>query len=78
MNNAMNLIETDAEIQRAWTVTVTDEQIDDSMHTTPLEDEQASFGSNADVMMTITRSESRGFIAGEVDRIYAGGTQAKV
>lgn len=44
------------------------------MHTTPSEKFQESDGSDVGFMVKIVRSDIKGLIAEEVDRIYAGRT----
>lgn len=74
----MNPIETDAEVERAWVTALLDDHIDDQMHTATLKDERANYGSDANVMETIARSEINDMIVEKVYSIYAERTQAVV
>lgn len=48
------------------------------MHTTPLEDERANYGGNADIILTIAKSEIKDLIAEKAARIYPESAQAEV
>lgn len=65
----MNLIETGAEVERAWFATFLDDQVDDPMQTTPSEEGFKSFASNAGSMLAIARSEIERLISQEFDRV---------
>lgn len=76
MNNGMNPVKTEADVERAWFAALLDEQIENPRHITLSVEELASYGNDADVMMTIARREIKRFIAAEAEQIYAERTQA--
>lgn len=78
MNTKTNPMETDADVERAWVGALSDEQIDDPMHTTPSEGKRASYSSDADNMMTIARSTIKGSVAVDTDCIHTLRTPTKV
>lgn len=67
----MKRIETNADVERAWIAALSREQVSNPMHTTPPEDDCASYGNDTDVMATIAKSEIRELVAVWVGRIYA-------
>lgn len=75
--HGVNTIEPNADVERAR-VALYSENDDDLIHTTPSEDEFKNYGSNADVMVTLARSNIKRLIAEKVDRNYPKRTQAEV
>lgn len=69
--------EKDVDDGRAWVGALSDEHINDLMHTTPLENEFESYVNIADVIMTVCGSEINGLIAKKVDRVYAKHIQSE-
>lgn len=78
MLNGFSPIEADADVECALLAPLYNEQVDDPMLTTPLEDKPTSYGSEAGIMITIARSKILGFIAEKVDCIYSERTRAEV
>lgn len=76
--NGMNLIKTDADVERAWVSALWDIQIDDSMHTLPSEDKLEKYENDADVIPTGPRSKITSLMAEKADYIYPKRTWAEV
>lgn len=78
MKSGIDPIETDADVECAWAATKLNAQIDNLMHTTPLEDESVNYSRDADILMNITNSEIKSLNAEEVNIIYAERTEVEV
>lgn len=70
-------MQTNADVDNVWVAALSNEQVDDSMPTNPSEEERDNYGNDADVVMTIARSDVNGLIAEKGDFTYAERTQAK-
>lgn len=64
-------IKNNADVDRALGTALSDEQCEDAMHMTSSEDERANYGSDADIMMAIVKSEIKGLNAEEANLFYA-------
>lgn len=73
----MNTIEAYADVTRACNPALSDEHVEALLHTTPWEDDRANYGTDNDVLMKISKSETRYFITEEFDRILAKRTLAE-
>lgn len=71
MNIRVHLIKIDADVDRTWVAVLSNEQIDNLMHTKPSEEELANFSNDADVIIKIARNKVKDLMAEEVNRIYA-------
>lgn len=58
INYRVNSLETRAGFKRAWLSALSDERIDDPIHTAPLRVKRASYASDTDVLMTNSRAKS--------------------
>lgn len=63
MNNATNLNETNAHVERLWVAALSNEHIGSLMHATPSDDERVVYGKDASTIMTISKSEIEGLIS---------------
>lgn len=59
--NEMNPSETDADVERTCPAPLPDEQIDDPMYTALRNDKRANYCSDANVVIAISKSKTRGF-----------------
>lgn len=78
VNSGLNPIESNVDVGRVWVTSLSDEQIDSPMRTTPLEEEQANFGNAAEIMTTTAKSEIKDLFAEEAHLIYVEHIQAEV
>lgn len=78
INNGINPIETAADVKRARIAALSNEQIDNPIHTIPSKDERANYGIYANIMMMIGKTKIKDLIPEKVDHIYADCTQAEV
>lgn len=78
LNSALSPIKTDADVQRACVIALSDERIIVAIHTTPEKVKLVSYGNDADVMTKRARIETNGSIAEKGDRIYEDRTPLKV
>lgn len=76
-NTGMEPIVTTVDVERARFAALSDDQIDDAMHTKPSEDNLTSYGNDTAVMMTIFESEISALTARELDEIYVKYSQGK-
>lgn len=60
----------DDEVELDLASTLSNELIDDPMHTKTLEDDFTNHGNDSDVMVIISKSKIRDFISENVDHIY--------
>lgn len=78
MDSEMDLIKTDAGVERVWVAAPSDEQMDEPMHTTPSGACCAKFGNDTDVIVKIVKRKMKYLITEEVESIYGKQTQAEV
>lgn len=78
IDNGTNPIETDPEFERASVAALSDENINNPMHSTPSENSLENYENDANVMETIAKTEIKEMVAEESNRNYAERTQAKV
>lgn len=78
MRNGMNKIENDGNAKRAWVAPLSDEWVEDPMHTRPSKNDCENYEDDTKVMATIAISKINVLIEEETDFIYAGRTQAQV
>lgn len=75
LNNGMSLTKSDVGVERARVAALSNEQIYDSMFLTPSEDMFEDYCSNAEVMMTMSRSKIKGLIGKKAGIVRAERTQ---
>lgn len=75
--NRTNPIETVADVKRASVAALSDEQVNDPMHSTLSEVVGASCSSEADIRMKIAKSVKKGLMIEKACRIYVERTQAE-
>lgn len=56
LNRGINAIKTDADLERGCVAAISFERIDNTMHTTPLEDQLAKYGNDVAIVMMINRN----------------------
>lgn len=78
MSNGMNPIQTEADVERVSVAALSNEQIDDPMHSSPSEDEVENYDSDANFMLKIAKSRTKGLTASKSNCIYAKRIQARV
>lgn len=70
MNIGLNLIATEADVERVSDTALSDERVDEPMNTTPSEKKFRTYGNDADVMMRIGETGVEGLVVQEVDRMH--------
>lgn len=59
----------DANVERAWVHTLSNERIDDPVHTTPSENDFRSYGTDADVIMKIDKGKIKDLFGKDADLV---------
>lgn len=78
MKNEIDSIAPDGHIDGASVSALSNEQMGDSMHTTPSKEERANYGTDDYIMMNVTVSKMKDLIAAEADHIFEDCYKAKV